>query len=111
MFQEDGCTVRLASRERAKTQEAFLRSVRSTLKRLRIDMSKARRRWLSLTTEDLVDSEVAARNRNAQAPIAAPLGDIKAANKLADKSDGGDRIIALPGATRWHPVPRSEPKG
>ena len=105
VFQEDGCTFLLATRERAKTQEAFLRSVRSTLKRFNIDMSKVRRRWLSLTTEDVVDAEVAARNRSAKPPIAALLGDMETSNKSADTPEEGDRIIALPSAARRNPVP------
>ena len=118
VFQEHGCTVLLAIRERAKTQEAFLKSVRSTLKRLGIDMSQARRRWLSLTTEDAVSAEVAARKCGAQSPMAASIaasiaiGGIETADESSpDTPDDGDRIIALPGhAKRRGPAARSEPR-
>ena len=48
MTREQGVVVWRATKERARTREAFLRSVRATLKRLHIDVSRLRSRWLVL---------------------------------------------------------------
>ena len=54
---DGACVVWLASKERARSKEAFMRSVRGTLKRLAIDVSRLRGRWLLLTTVDAVRAE------------------------------------------------------
>ena len=54
LAREDDIVIWRATKERARTREAFLRSVRSTLKRLAIDVSRLRGRWLVLTDESIV---------------------------------------------------------
>ena len=108
VFRENDCTVLpLATRERAFTQEAFLRSVRSSLKRLNIDMGEVKRRWLSHTTEDTVNVEVATRSHGVRSTLEAPREDPRIPERRKS-SDEDVRIIALPGARR-RALPRSEP--
>ena len=107
VFRENGCTVLLATRERAFTQKAFLRSVRSSLKRLNIDMGEVKRRWLSLTTEDAVKVEMVARSHGVRSAVEAPLEDPRIPERR-ESSDEDVRIIALPGARR-RALPRSKP--
>ena len=54
LAREDGIVVWRATKERARTREAFLRSVRSTLKRLAVDVSRLKGRWLVLADEGTV---------------------------------------------------------
>ena len=54
LAREDGIVVWRATKERARTREAFLRSVRSTLKRLAVDVSRLKGRWLVLADESSV---------------------------------------------------------
>ena len=54
LAREDGIVVWRATKERARTREAFLRSVRSTLKRLAVDVSRLKGRWLVLADEGSV---------------------------------------------------------
>ena len=54
---DGACVVWLANKERARSKEASMRSVRGTLKRLAIDVSRLRGRWLLLTTVDAVRAE------------------------------------------------------
>ena len=96
-FRDGSCVIWLASRERAKTKEAFLRSVRSTLKALGICTSGLKGRWLSLTDEEVVHAEMASR------PGAElPARDVEGADELAGRhaDDDGERTIALPSAPR-----------
>ena len=51
---EDGIVIWRAAKDRARTREAFLRPVRSTLKRLAIDVSRLTGRWLVLADEGSV---------------------------------------------------------
>ena len=90
VFRESDCVVWLASKERARSREAFMRSVRGLLKRLAIDV-RLRGRWLMLTEDGVVQGE-AARLVTAQAPAPSapcPLGD-------ADN----EKVIVLSGAPR-----------
>ena len=48
VFREGEAVIWLASRERARSRVAFLRSVRSTLRRLCVDVARLRGRWLTL---------------------------------------------------------------
>ena len=48
---EGDCYIWSATRERARTREAFMRSVRATLLRLAIDTSRLRGCWLVLATD------------------------------------------------------------
>ena len=54
LAREDDVVIWRATKERARTREAFLRSVRSTLKRLAIDVSRLKGRWLVLADEGSV---------------------------------------------------------
>ena len=48
------CVVWLATRERPRPRHAFMRSVRATLKKLKIDPSRLRGTWLVLASDDVV---------------------------------------------------------
>ena len=54
LAREDDVVIWRATKERVRTREAFLRSVRSTLKRLAIDVSCLKGRWLVLADEGSV---------------------------------------------------------
>jgi len=64
-------------RERARTREDFARAVRSTLKRLSIDVSQLKKgHWLTLTCGEVVRSEAVAQGADASAAVAAsPAND------------------------------------
>ena len=61
VFRESECVVWLASKERARSREAFLRSVRGVLKRLAINVTRLRGRWLVLAEDSVVRAEAARR--------------------------------------------------
>ena len=82
VFRESECVIWLASKERARSREAFLRSVRGVLKkRLAIDVTRLRGRWLVLAEDSVVRAEAAKRATAQPTPpahVAAPqchLGD------------------------------------
>ena len=54
LAREDDVVIWRATKERARTRKAFLRSVRSTLKRLAVDVSRLKGRWLVLADEGSV---------------------------------------------------------
>ncbi len=56
VFREDDAVIWLASKERTRSREAFLRSARSTLRRLAVDLSQLKGRWLLLTDDSVVRS-------------------------------------------------------
>ena len=58
VFREGDAVIWLASKERARSREAFMRSARGTLERLAI-RAKPRGRWLVLADEGTVHSEAA----------------------------------------------------
>ena len=58
VFREGDRIILIATRDRARTKEAFMRSVRSTLGRLGIVPNARKGRWLVLTSEDSVAAEV-----------------------------------------------------
>ena len=98
LLQEDDCVVSHATRERAKTQEAFLWSVCATLKRLEINMSALKCWWLSLTTKEVVRAQAAG-----QAAATIPVRTIKAAvwrTWTESPPDDNERTIVLPGQCR-----------
>ena len=70
VFRESECVIWLASKERARSREAFLRSVRGVLKRLAIDVSRLRGRWLVLAEDDVVRAEAVRRGTAQPAPPA-----------------------------------------
>ena len=68
IFHDGGQVIWLASKERARSKDAWMRSVRRTLKRLLIDTTNIKgRNWLALASDDVVraESEVADRLRPA----------------------------------------------
>ena len=67
VFCESECVVWLASKERARSREAFLRSVRGVLKCLAIDVTRLRGRWLVLAEDSVVRAEAARRATGAAA--------------------------------------------
>ena len=71
VFRELECVIWLASKERARSREAFLRSVRGVLKRLAINVTRLRGRWLVLAEDSVVRAE-AARRATAQPTPPAP---------------------------------------
>ena len=102
VFREEKNVILIATRERARTKEAFMRSVRSTLGRLGIIVPNARkRRWLVLTSEDSVAAEIMERHRCAGQSIEAlPTKIADAVDETAEEMGDDDnvRLIALPSA-------------
>ena len=97
-FREGSRVVLVATRERARTKEAFMRSVRSTLQRLDITPSSRKGRWLVLTTEAAVADEMIERNGCAGLSFEAPPANgIETAHEAAEAVDNeNDRLIELP---------------
>ena len=94
-FRESECVVWLASKELARSREAFLRSVRGVLKRLAIDVTRLRGRWLVLAEDSVVRAE-AARRATAQPTPPAP-----AVPPPCHAGEGdNERIIVLSGGPR-----------
>ena len=94
VFREPECVVWLASKERARSRDSFMRSVRGVLKRLAIDVSRLRGRWLMLTEDGVVQAE-AARRATAE-PLLAPV-----VPPLCHLDDGeNERAIVLSGGFR-----------
>ena len=58
---EGEAVIWLASKDRARSREAFLRSVRATLRRLGVDVSRLCGRWLILAGDCAVDAAQAAQ--------------------------------------------------
>ena len=71
-FRESSRVILIATRERARTKEAFMRSVRGTLGRLGITPASRKGRWLVLTTEAAVAHEMMERNGCAGQSFEAP---------------------------------------
>ena len=95
IFREAECVVWLASKERARSREAFLRSVRGVLKRLAIDVTRLRGRWLVLAEDSVVRAEAAKR------PIAQPTPPAPVAPPPCHLGDGdNERVIVLSGGPR-----------
>ena len=97
-FREGSRVVLIATRERARTKEAFMRSVRGTLGRLGIVPNARKGRWLVLTTEAAVAQEMIERNGCAGQPFEAPPArGIANADEAAEATDDeNDRLIELP---------------
>ena len=93
VFRESACVVWLASKERARSREAFLRSVRGVLKRLAIDVTRLRGRWLVLAEDSVVRAE-AAKRVTAQPTPPAPVTPCH----LGDGDN--ERVIVLSGGPR-----------
>ena len=97
-FREGSRVVLIATRERARTKEAFMRSVRGTLGRLSIAPNARKGRWLVLTSEAAVAQEMIERNGCAgQSVEAPPANGIAAAHEAAEAMDDeNERLIELP---------------
>ena len=96
-FREGSRVVLIATRERARTKEAFMRSVRGTLWRLNIAPNSRKGRWLVLTTEAAVAQEMIERNGCAEQPFEAPpaRGIATADGAVEATPDENDRLIEL----------------
>ena len=88
VFREGDAVIWLASKERARSREAFMRSARGTLERLAI-RAKPRGRWLVLADEGTVHSEAARC-----APAAAQPPERSFAARAAEEPD---RVVVLGG--------------
>ena len=95
VFREPECVVWLVSKERARSREAFLRSVRGVLKRLAIDVARLRGRWLMLTEDDVVQAEAA---RRAAAQPSSPAPVVPSPCHRGDSDN--ERVILLTGGHR-----------
>ena len=95
VFREGDAVIWLASKERARSREAFMRSARGTLERLAI-RAKPRGRWLVLADEGTVHSEAARC-----APTAAQPPERSLAARAAEEL--GDRVVALGGIEQAAP--------
>ena len=92
VFREPECVVWLASKERARSREAFLRSARGVLKKLTIDVTRLRGRWLVLAEDSVVRAEAARR------PTAQPTLPATVAQPPCHLRDGdNERVIVLSG--------------
>ena len=101
VFREEKNVILIATRERARTKEAFMRSIRSTLGRLGIVPNARKGRWLVLMSEDSVAAEVMERHGCAGQSIEAlPTKIADAVNETAEEvgDDDNVRLIALPSA-------------
>ena len=101
VLREGDRVILIATRERARTKEAFMRSVRNTLGRLGIIVPNARkRRWLVLTSEDSVAAEIMERHRCAGQSIEAlPTKSVDIVDETAEETgDENTRLIVLPSA-------------
>ena len=78
VFREGEAVIWLASKDKARSREAFLRSVRTTLRHLGLDVSRLRGRWLTLAEHCAVAHSSLACNaaqaaQNAPTPRHAPV--------------------------------------
>ena len=100
VFRRDGAVVWLATKERARSREAFMRSVRCTLRQLGIAMPRGR--WLVLADEIAVRSEAAEH----AAPL--PTADPSAPEHLPqcvreprwEEEPGDEKVVVLSGGLR-----------
>ena len=96
VFRGSECVVWLASKERARSREAFLRSVRGVLKRLAINVTRLRGRWLVLAEDSVVRAEAAKR-----ATAQPPTPPTPVAPPPCHLGDGdNERVIVLSGGPR-----------
>ena len=82
------CYIWSATRERGRTREAFMRSIRATLQRLAIDTSRLRGCWLQLGSNDSGDSSMRSRaTTHSQQITLAPSS--------AAPDDSDERVVVL----------------
>jgi hypothetical protein len=99
-FREGNHVVLIATRERARTKEAFMRSLRGTLGRLGIAPNARRGRWLVLTSEAAVAAETNERDGRAGPSVAMlPAKRAQTIDEAAGAS-ADDRLIELPSGKR-----------
>ena len=101
VLREGDRVILIATRERARTKEAFMRSVRNALGRLGIIVPNARKkRWLVLTSEDSVAAEIMEWHGCAGQSIEAlPTKSVDIVDETAEETgDENTRLIVLPSA-------------
>ena len=102
VFREGNHVVLIATRQRARTKEAFMRSTRGMLGRLGIAPNTRQGRWFVLTSEAAVAAEMIERNGCAEQTVATLAA--KRAETVDDTAEEADddnaRLIALPSAKR-----------
>jgi hypothetical protein len=100
VFREGSHVILIATRERARTKEAFMRSVRRTLGRLGVAPNARKGRWLVLTSEDSVAAEITERHGCAGQSIEAlPSKSVDIVDETTEATgDENIRLIALPSA-------------
>ena len=101
-FRDGGRVILIATRERARTTEALMRSVRGTLERLGIAPNARKGSWLVLTSEAAVAAEMKERNgREMQSAVTLPAERADAVDEAAQATaDENERLIELPSAKR-----------
>ena len=105
VFRKGNHVVLIATRERARTKEAFMRSVRSTLGRLDIALNAGKGRWLAQTSQAAVADEMKERNGCAGPSVATlPKKSETVGETAGDVGDDNVRLIALPSAKRRAPA-------
>ena len=102
VLREGDRVILIATRERARTKEAFMRSVRNALGRLGIAPNARKGRWLVLTSEDSVAAEMMEERHGCtgQSVEAPPSKSVDIVDKTAEAMGDDDnvRLIALPSA-------------
>ena len=100
VLREEKSVILIATRERARTKEAFMRSVRGTIGRLGIATNARKMRWLTLTSEDSVAAEITRHGCAGQSIEALPMKIADAVDETAEEMGDDDnvRLIALPSA-------------
>ena len=105
VFREGSHVVLIATRERARTKEAFVRSVRGTIVRLGIALNAGKGRWLALTSEAAVAHEMKERNACARPSVATlPTKNETVGETAEDVGDDNVRLIAIPSLKRRAPA-------
>ena len=104
VFREGNHVVLIATRERARTKEAFMRSLRTTLGRLDIALHAGKGRWLALTSEAAVADEMKERNGAGPSVATLPTKSETVGETPKDVGDDNVRLIALPSAKRRAPA-------
>ena len=99
IFRDDNCVIWLASKERARSREAFMRFCRSTLQRLAI-RARPRGRWLILANDTIVRSEAA---RCAPAPMVRHEQPSDAIAATAMEGRDSDKVVTLSGVGHVSP--------
>ena len=97
LFRGEDDVVWIASRERARSKSAFLKSTRALLKRFGFDIQALKRPWLTITTEDVVNSEAAIPRKFAQSAPRASETDAPLPCGTVEPTDDDVKVIVLRG--------------